>query len=172
MAIPVATEIEGVTTSAEAATATSNTPPSGFTSCSNRSSQVNVRAAAEANYLSCCRSSPLALRKRKKREVTESSPASSISGKPACRSARSHPGGSSVVPVPSSSQTTSEADTEIRPMESPPCQASGRQRRDGGRPSGKRSGKNIRISPGAQIHSANHDAPSPNGSEPARVTRA
>src|SRR3712207_8536362 len=52
-----------------------------------------------------------------------------------------------------------EVRTQIRPMERPPSQPTGRQRRDSRWPSGNSSGRSTRIrpSPGAQIHFTSQD---------------
>ena len=100
MAMPVAMGIEETM---KGPNGTPTTSPWGLCSTSPPNIQVSVRATAEANHLICCRSFPLALRKRRKRETMGSSPASSISGNPACKSARSHPGTPCAFPPPSSS---------------------------------------------------------------------
>src|ERR687890_2038044 len=141
--------------------------------CPNTRYQTSVRAAAAANHLICWRSSPLDRRKRTNTEITAPSPASSIIGN-ATKSTTTNKAWdvpSSAAPSgrtsagPLSGQRTMEARTQIRPMERPPSQATGRQRCDGGRTLGMRRGRNTRIrpSPGAQIHCISQDASAPRG---------
>jgi hypothetical protein len=184
MAIPVAMGIEGMTSPADAqvkARIASGTPPSMLRSSANTSItsiQTNVRAAAKANHLICCCSSPLARRKRTNSEITAPSPASSIIGSATntTNTCTTWDGFSSPVTSagPLSGQSPIVEDTTARPMERPPSQATHRQRYEGGCPSGNSSGRNTRIrpSPGAQIHCPSQEASAPNGRAPGLVRSA
>ena len=142
--------------------------------------QTSDRAAAEANHLICWRSSPLDRLKRTNSEITAPSPATSIIGT-AMKSTNTSIHGSMGRAAharpsagPSQARALSRTTRQPRPMEKPPSQATGRQRCEGGCPSGNSRGRNTRIrpSPGAQIHCPSQDASAPKGREPGSVRRA
>jgi hypothetical protein len=106
------------------------------------STPPRVTAAAYTNHLSCWRSTPRERRNRTIRASTHATPQSSISGNPIATSAATT-GASSVAGSsragPRSGQAVTATGPQMMAIGTADSQASGRQRGDGGRPSGNSS---------------------------------